>query len=102
MTFLPLLAAAGDKVTMRPDPNALPGSQQLASLVNGFGFWALLACLAAILFGAAMWAIGSRSSNYGAVANGKNMVFGAAIGAALVGGSAAIVNFFTAVGRGVG
>lgn len=96
-----LAAAGGSRVSLRPDPNALPGSGQLADLINGFGFWALLACLAAVVLGASFWAIGSRSSNYGAVANGKNMVFGGAIGAALVGGSAAIVNFFSAVGRGI-
>ena len=90
------------QVTVRPDSSALPGTAQLQSLVNGLAFWGLLACLGVLLAGGAFWAGGSRSSNFGAVANGKNMVFGAAIGAALVGGSAAIVNFFTAVGRGIG
>jgi hypothetical protein len=54
-----------------------------------------------VLLGAAFWAIGSRSSNYGAVGNGKSMVFGGAIGAALIGASAALVNFFFTAGSGI-
>ena len=96
----PVLAAQS-KVSFRPDATALPGSDKLADLVNGLGFWALLACLAAVLLGAAMWAIGSRSSNYGAVGNGKSMVFGGAVGAGLIGASAALVNFFFTAGRGI-
>ena len=89
------------QVTVRPDGGALPGTAQLQSLVNGLAFWGLLACLGVLLAGGAFWAGGSKSSNFGAVANGKNMVFGGAIGAALIGGAAAIVNFFYSVGQGV-
>jgi hypothetical protein len=89
------------QVDVRPDPSALPGTAQLQSLVNGLAFWGLMACVAVLLGGAALWAGGSRASNYGAVANGKNMVFGGAIGAALIGGASAIVNFFYNVGQGV-
>ena len=89
------------QIDVSPDAGALPGTSQLQALVNGLAFWGLLACVAVLLAGAAMWAGGSRASNYGAVANGKNMVFGGVIGAALIGGAAAIVNFFYNVGQGV-
>jgi hypothetical protein len=89
------------QVSVNPDGGALPGTPQLQSLVNGLAFWGLLACVAVLLAGAAFWAGGSRASNYGAVANGKNMVFSGAVGAALIGGAAAIVNFFYGVGQGV-
>ena len=98
MQMLSVLA----QVSVRPDGGALPGTQQLQQLVNGLAFWGLLACVAVLLGGAAFWAGGSRSSNFSAVANGKNMVFGGAVGAALIGGAAAIVNFFYSVGQGVG
>ncbi len=89
------------QVDIRPDPGGLPGTEQLQQLVNGLAFWALLACLGVVLAGAAMWAGGSRASHFGAVASGKSMVFGGAIGGLLVGASAAIVNFFHSVGSGV-
>ncbi len=89
------------QVKVNPDGGALPGTQQLQTLIDGLAFWALLGCLAVLLIGAAFWAGGNRSSNYGAVANGKSMVLGGAIGAALIGGAAAIVNFFHSVGQGV-
>ncbi len=89
------------QVSVRPDGGALPGTAQLQSLVNGLAFWGLLACVAVLLAGGAFWAGGSKSSNFSAVANGKNMVFGGAVGAALIGGAAAIVNFFYSVGQGV-
>lgn len=95
----PLITLA--QVTVNPDPSALPGTAQIQSLVNGVAFWGLLACVGIVLAGAAFWAGGSRASNYGAVANGKTMVFGGAVGAALIGGAAAIVNFFYSVGQGV-
>ncbi|MBA3621779.1 MAG: DUF6112 family protein [Actinomycetota bacterium] len=101
MILVTLVLAQQNRVSFRPDASALPGSGKLASLVNGLGFWALLACLAAVLLGAAFWAIGSRSSNYGAVGNGKSMVFGGALGAALIGASAALVNFFFTAGSGI-
>jgi hypothetical protein len=97
MDTLHLLA----QVSVTPDGGALPGTAQLQSLVNGLAFWGLLACVGVLLAGSAFWAGGSRSSNYGAVANGKSMVFGGAVGAALIGGAAAIVNFFYTVGQGV-
>ena len=89
------------QVDVRPDGDGLPGTAQLQSLIDGLAFWGLLACVGVLLVGAAFWAGGSRSSNFAAVANGKNMVFGGAIGAALIGGAAAIVNFFYSVGQGV-
>ena len=89
------------QVSVRPDGDALPGTQALQQLIDGLAFWGLLACVGVLLAGAACWAGGSRSSNFAAVANGKNMVLGGAIGAALIGGASAIVNFFYSVGQGV-
>lgn len=88
-------------VDVNPDPGALPGTQQLENLINGIAFWALLACVAAVIIGAGAWAFGSRAGHYGAVGNGKTLVAGGIIGGFLIGASAAIVNFFTQLGDGV-
>lgn len=89
------------QVDVRPDPAGLPGTAQLQTVVNGLAWWALLACVAAVLIGAGAWAFGSRAGNYSAVGNGKSLVAGGIIGGFLVGAASAIVNFFTSVGSGV-
>lgn len=88
-------------VNVEPDPGALPGTEQLQNLINGVAFWALLACVAAVLIGAGAWAFGSRAGHYGAVGSGKSLVAGGLIGGFLIGASASIVNFFTQLGEGV-
>lgn len=99
MTLFAILLA---QVELNPDPSALPGTAQLQGLINGIAFWSLIACVGAVVVGGGMWAFGGRASNYQAVGSGKTLVAGGAIGAALVGGAAAIVNFFVSVGSGVG
>ena len=47
-----LLAASGIGGT--PDPNGLPGSSALQSLISGLAFWALLASLGGLLISAAV------------------------------------------------
>jgi hypothetical protein len=89
------------QVSVDPDAGALPGTEQLMSLIDGLAFWGLLACVAVLLAGAACWAAGSRGANYGAVANGKQMVLGGVIGAILTGAAQAVVNFFYNLGQGV-
>nr|MBA2577714.1 hypothetical protein [Euzebyaceae bacterium] len=42
--------------------------------------------------------VSSRSQNYGGVGNGKTLVFGGVIGAAIIGAAQAIVGFFYQVG----
>ncbi len=90
-------------VTARPtvsvDPNSkLPGTAQLNSLIGGLVTWVLLACVAAVLFGAATWGLGSRSGHYGASQQGRMMVLGGAVGAMIAGAAAALVNFGFGIG----
>ena len=86
-------------VQVRPDPSALPGGAQWQQLVNGFAGFALLG-LAATTVGGAVWWAGAAASgnNYGGVAGGKRMVLISLVGALVVGASAALVNFFRALG----
>lgn len=76
------------------EPNSkLPGTAQLNSLVGGLVTWVLLACVTAVLAGAAAWGLGARSGHYGASQQGRTMVLGGAVGAMITGAAAALVNF---------
>jgi hypothetical protein len=84
-------------VAVNPNGN-LPGTAQLTSLVGGLMTWVLLACVVAVLAGAATWGFGSRSGNFGASQQGRMMVLGGAIGAMITGAATALVNFGFGVG----
>jgi hypothetical protein len=79
-------------ISINPNPN-LPGTQQLQQLIGGLMTWTLLACVLAVLIGAATWGLGSRTGHYGASQNGRMMVLGGAIGALVAGAAVALVNF---------
>ena len=81
------------------DPNGdLPGTAQLTSLVGGLMTWALLACVLAVLAGAAAWGFGARSGHFGASQQGRLMVLGGVAGAMITGAAAALVNFGFGIG----
>jgi hypothetical protein len=93
------LAARVARPMVAVDPNSkLPGTPQLTSLVGGLMTWVLLACVAAVLAGAAAWGIGSRSGHFGATQNGRLMVLGGVAGAMITGAATALVNFGFGVG----
>lgn len=81
-----------------PDPNGLPGSSALQSLVSGLAFWALLAALAGLLVSAAVWALSSHSGNYHHASMGRRGTIISAISALLVGAAPAIISFFQDLG----
>lgn len=88
--------------TVVVDPNSkLPGTVQLTSLVGGLMTWVLLACVAAVLIGAATWGFGSRSGHYAATQQGRTMVLGGVAGAMITGAATALVNFGFGVGGAV-
>jgi hypothetical protein len=103
--LLPATLAAPDRllqvlpqaVTVNPN-SKLPGTAQLTSLVGGLMTWVLLACVLAILAGAAAWGFGARSGHYGASQQGRTMVLGGVAGAMITGAAAALVNFGFGVG----
>ncbi|ACU53171.1 conserved hypothetical protein [Acidimicrobium ferrooxidans DSM 10331] len=89
-------------VSLAPDPSALPGGSVLQTLINGLAGWALLASLAGLVIGAAVWALGAHSQNYQQAYLGRRAVLVAGAAALLVGAAPAIVNFFFHLGLGVG
>jgi len=76
----------------------LPGTEQLQTLINGLGTWALMAALVGMLIGAALWALGHHSSNYQQAANGRKGLFVAAFAAVLIGAAPALINFLFGLG----
>lgn len=76
----------------------LPGTPQLQQLIDGFGTWALMAALAGMLIGAAVWALGHHSSNYQQSASGRKGLLVSVIAALVVGAAPALVNFFFGLG----
>jgi hypothetical protein len=60
--------------------------------------WVLLACVVAILVGAATWGMGSRMGHYASQQSGRVMVLGGAVGALVAGAAVAVVNFAFHVG----
>lgn len=89
------------KVNLNPDPDKLPGGDVLQNLTNGVAGFALIFCLIGLVVSAALWALGSNSSNYQQTFIGKRGLAVCAIGALLIGAAAAIINFFFGAGQSV-
>ena len=93
----PVLIAVQD-VKLEPNPSGLPGSDVLQGLIDGLGFWALLAALAGVLIGAAIWAVASHTNNHHWSAAGRRGTLAAGIAALVIGAAPALVNFFAESG----
>lgn len=92
-------SAALARATVAVDPNSkLPGTAQLTSLVGGLMTWVLLACVLAVLAGAAAWGFGARSGHFGASQQGRLMVLGGVAGAMIAGAATALINFGFGIG----
>ena len=79
-------------VSVHPNSN-LPGTVQLTALIGGLMTWVLLACVLAVLAGAAAWGFGARSGHFGASQQGRLMVVGGVAGAMIAGAATALINF---------
>ena len=93
------LGPAIKNVTLKPDPNGLPGSEVLQELVNGLGFWALLAALAGMVAGCVVWAAASHSSNHHYASKGRMGTLACAAAALLIGAAPKLINFFAEAGE---
>ncbi len=76
----------------------LPGTAQLQQLIDGFGTWALMAALAGMLVGAALWALGHHSSNYQQAANGRKGVLVSGAAAMIIGAAPTLIAYFFTLG----
>jgi hypothetical protein len=86
-------------VHLNPNPSRLPGGEVLQSLTDGIGGFALILSLVGVLIGAAMWALGSTSTNYQQTVIGKKATVSCFLAALLIGGSPSIINFFYGAGH---
>ena len=93
-----LVLSAVRNVQVDPKASGLPGSQVLQQLVDGLAFWALLACLAAMIIGAAVWAFSAQSNNHHYAATGRRGLLVSAAAALAIGASSAIINFVAEAG----
>ena len=77
----------------------LPGLATFKGLVLGLIPYALVACVAAFLIGAILWAVGAFGNNPQHSSRGKTTLIVALVAALLVGGAAYLVGWFNAVGK---
>ena len=82
-------------------PGRPPRRPALQGLVGGLAWFALLACLAGVIVGGAMWGIAASSNNPYGVMNGKKAVVMSLLGAMVVAASGALVRFFVDTGSGI-
>jgi uncharacterized protein DUF6112 len=99
MSHLSSFIVAATGIGGKPDPNGLPGTSALESLISGVAFWALLAALAGLLVSSAVWALSSHSGNYHHASIGRRGTRVSAAAAFLVGAAPAIVAFFEDLGK---
>jgi hypothetical protein len=88
-------------VSVNPNPGGLPGGDAAQKLLNGAAAFGLLACVGAVLWGAAQWGFGSKSNNYSQADDGKTRMLKGVGGAFGIGAAAAIINFFFNAGSAV-
>jgi len=92
---------AAYKVSVNPDSSSLPGGAAAQKLLNGAAGFGLLGCVGAVIWGAALWGLGTRSNNYAQADDGKAKMLKGAGGAFGVGAAAAVINFFFNAGTAV-
>ena len=95
------LLTAASQVSVSPNSTGLPGGQAAQKIINGAAGFGLMACVGAVLWGAAQWGFGSRSSNYAQADDGKTRMLKGVGGAFGIGAAAAVINFFFNAGTGV-
>ena len=99
MQLTSALIIAATHLGGKPNPQGLPGSRALESLIGGLAVWALLASLAGLIISAAVWALSSHAGNYHHAGMGKRGTLISAGSAMLVGAAPAIISFFEDLGR---
>ena len=78
---------------------ALPGLQTFKGLVLGLIPYALVACVAAFIVGAILWAVGAFGHNPQHSSKGRTTLVVALIASLLVGGAAYLVGWFNDRGK---
>ncbi len=91
--------AGGSNPLIGATETTLPGLATFKGLVLGLIPYALVACVAAFLIGAILWAVGAFGHNPQHSSRGKTTLIVALVAALLVGGAAYLVGWFNNVGK---
>lgn len=89
------------KVDVNPNPSGIPGGAAAQKILNGAAAFGLLACVGAVILGAAQWGFGSHSNNVSHADDGKRRMLKGVGGAFGIGAAAALINFFFDAGTAV-
>jgi hypothetical protein len=89
------------KVSISPSSGGLPGTSEAEKVISGLMFWGLLACVAGVIIGGAVWAVSSHGGNHHYAQRGKASFLISAVAAAVIAAAPAVVNFFEGLGSGV-
>ena len=89
------------RVSVSPNSGGLPGTNQAEKVISGLMFWGLLACVAGVIIGGAVWAVSSHGGNHHYAQRGKASFLISAVAAAVIAAAPAVVNFFEGLGSGV-
>lgn len=82
----PATAGGGSPLPdISPNGSTLPGTGTLVQLLGGLQMDAVLAAIAGIVIGAAVWALSSHSGQYQGVSRGRAAVLVSALAAVLIG-----------------
>ncbi len=84
-------------LSINPNDSGLPGIAAAKNMVGALITYGFIACVIAVVLGAAGWALGSRMGNPHHAEKGRYGVLFGAFGAALIGSSVGLVNFFSNV-----
>lgn len=98
-TLVTAAAPAMAQVAADPSSAGLPGAELVTKIINWLAWAALMACLGAVLYGAAMWRGAARTANLSHAADGKQYVIGGLIGALLAGLAPTAINTFFSAGQ---
>src|SRR3954454_4702069 len=85
------------KVSVSPNSGGLPGTNQAEKVISGLMFWGLLACVAGVIIGGAVWAVSSHGGNHHFAQRGRPTFLISAVAAAVTAAAPAVVNFFQGV-----
>jgi hypothetical protein len=88
--------AAGPNIT--PNTNGLPGTGTATQIVGALLTYGLIACVAAIVVSAMVWAFAHHNGNGRYSDSGKNGVLVSCGGALLIGAANLLVTFFSGLG----
>jgi hypothetical protein len=91
---------AGDP-GITPNKTGLPGLGTSSDIVGALLTYGLIACVAAIVVSAIVWAVSHHNGNGRYSDGGKTGVLVSCVAAVLIGGADTLITFFSAAGAGL-